>query len=67
MMNEEQKQVIADLKIKMFNGTCDQSYVRERLRSITPQANESVQNGTCDSPHLSKVFDLKFKPKMYNV
>ena len=46
-MNEEQKQTVADLKIKIANGA-SQSYVQHRLRSITPQAADEVQNGCCD-------------------
>ena len=44
-MSEEQKQAVADLKIKHGNMG---GYLLDRLGELTPQAHESVQNGTCD-------------------
>ena len=52
-MNEEQKQAVADLKIKHGNMG---GYLLDRLNELTPQAHESVQNGTAD-----KVNDDPFK------
>ena len=53
-MNEYQKQAIADAKIKLENsfpharygGSIKAAY--DALEVCTPQAHESVQNGTCD-------------------
>ena len=59
-MNEYQKQAIADAKIKLSNlsitsngqiygnFTKNLTAVRDALHACTPQAHESVQNGTCD-------------------
>lgn len=59
-MNEEQKQAVADAKIKLSNlsitsngqiyGNFTQNLtaVRDALLLVTPQAHESVQNGTAD-------------------
>lgn len=47
-MTEAQKQGIADLKIKAANGIVGGKSLQARLLEISPQAHESVQNGTCD-------------------
>ena len=53
-MNEYQKQAIADAKIKLENSFPQARYggsiksANDALEVCTPQAHESVQNGTCD-------------------
>ncbi len=47
-MSEAQKQGVADLKIKAANGVVGGKTLSTRLAEMTPQADESVQNGACD-------------------
>ena len=55
-MNEGQKQAVADLKIKYENlmldstgeGAEEDDVLYRRMIEATPQAHESVQNGTAD-------------------
>ena len=59
-MNEEQKQAVADLKIKYENlmldstgeGAEEDDVLYRRMIEATPQAPESVQNGTADMKTL---------------
>ena len=67
-MNEEQKQAVADAKIKMRNAYIDgfgydewgsdilvfwDEAAYDALCLVTPQATESVQNGTADNVYVS--------------
>ena len=52
-MTEEQKQAVADAKIRLSEipnsgRSFEEHLALEALELVTPQAHESVQNGTCD-------------------
>ena len=52
-MTEEQKQAVADAKIRLSEipnsgRSFEEHLALEALELVTPQAHASVQNGTCD-------------------
>lgn len=76
-MNEEQKQAVANAKIKIGNaiphfveiGLSQDGLNKclEDIEPLTPKAHESVQSGTCDSPIFGLPIACKYKFKMYKV